>query len=118
MRTSSHSIRVMLAALGLFFVIAAFADSPDQSSAGRPNSVLGEKLDSGLGALTAPDVRDDPAAGRLVRIPGEKLDSGLGELTGPNSRRDPAAGSLVSVPGEKLDSGLGDLPQRMKLGSR
>lgn len=48
------------------------------------------------------------AGDRLNIVPGEKLDSGLGELTArPVARKEPPVEGN-RVPGEKLDSGLGD----------
>jgi hypothetical protein len=68
----------------------------------HPNYVAGEKVDSGLGQLTAADIA--PYMG--VNVAGEKIDSGLGELTAADIApyMDPN-----HVAGEKIDSGLGDI---------
>jgi hypothetical protein len=80
-----------------------------------PNSVPGEKLDSGLGDLsssyTAAEFQQS-AVTRSHAVPGEKLDSGLGDLSPSYTAAEfqqPAVTRSHAVPGEKLDSGLGDL---------
>ena len=63
--------------------------------------VLGESLDSGLGALGY----NYTAAEFNPAVPGESLDNGLGEL----SPKYTAAEFNPVVAGESLDSGLGEL---------
>jgi hypothetical protein len=97
--------------------IAAILFCPAAFSAG-PNSIPGEKLDSGLGDLSpsytaAEFQRSAVPAGYAV--PGEKLDSGLGDLspsyTAAEFQRTESQPTLAGhrVLGEKLDSGLGEL---------
>ena len=90
------SVAVML------FAPAAFAQGVVNGSANSYH-VIGEKLDSGLGTLTATDLR---VYMRTSHVAGEKLDSGLGELTAADVAvyADP-----YHVAGEKRDSGLGEL---------
>jgi hypothetical protein len=87
------------------------------ASAAVGQGVVGEKLDSGLGNLTAADIR---AYMSPYRVAGEKLDSGLGDLVAvrraeeapksvPTAHSAIAANNPFHVPGEKLDSGLGEL---------
>jgi hypothetical protein len=98
----------------------------------NPYHVAGEKLDSGLGSLTAADIRPYM---RSNQVAGEKVDSGLGELSAadlapymnPNhvagEKIDSGLGQLTAadvapymnpnhVAGEKIDSGLGEITAR------
>lgn len=76
----------------------------------NPYHVAGEKLDSGLGTLTAADVRPYM---RPNQVAGEKVDSGLGELTAA----DLAPYMPNHVAGEKIDSGLGEITARRSNGA-
>jgi hypothetical protein len=80
------------------------------ASAAIGQGVVGEKLDSGLGNLTAADIR---AYMNPYHVAGEKLDSGLGDWvaakTVPTAHSAIAADNPFHVPGEKMDSGLGEL---------
>jgi len=100
MRSSVRSravfVRLSLAAVATFASNAVLADPTD--IAGRLNPVVGEKLDSGLGSLSA---RSDRAA---------ELASGAPSVT--------VAGRRNPVVGEKLDSGLGEISSRAQFDVR
>ena len=74
------------------------------------NSVLGEKLDSGLGQLSASYTGAEFMKQTESHVLGEKLDSGLGQLpasyTGAEFMVAQAGDRVI---GESLDSGLGQL---------
>jgi hypothetical protein len=91
---STGKVLTFASMVALFLAPASFA--------GQVVSVAGEKLDSGLGALSP-----NYTASEFQRVVvGEKLDSGLGDL--PSNYA--AAEFQRTVVGQKLDSGLGDLP--------
>jgi len=71
------------------------------------NSVLGEKLDSGLGQLSASYTGAEFMKGEY-RVLGESLDSGLGQLSASYTGAEFMKGEY-RVAGESLDSGLGEL---------
>ena len=84
----------------------------------EPNSVAGEKLDSGLGGLSPSYAATEfqrSAVPAGYRVRGEKLDSGLGDLPSDYTAAEfRLTGIQVQttdyhVVGEKLDSGLGKL---------
>lgn len=93
-------LKSMVLMAAIFFVPSALACD---------EQVLGESLDSGLGALgpnyTAQEFRP---------VFGESLDSGLGGLGPKYTAQEfmPAAMHAMRVPGEKLDSGLGELTRK------
>jgi hypothetical protein len=103
-----------------FASIAAILFCPAVFSAG-PNSIPGEKLDSGLGDLpsgyTAAEFQRAETQPNVLgyHVLGEKLDSGLGDLppsyTAAEFQRAQFQLKLTGyhVLGEKLDSGLGEL---------
>jgi len=73
------------------------------------DSVLGEKLDSGLGQLSAGYTGAEFMKGES-RVLGESLDSGLGQLSASYTGAEfMVASAEYRVLGEKLDSGLGEL---------
>lgn len=112
--------RTMIATLALLsFPFCCRAEPPRANTA---VTVVGQKVDSGLGDLphyrywTTLPARS-ASGGAAVRIVGEKLDSGLGALSGSLAMSNYAAATQLAsssdrvtrVHGEKLDSGLGEL---------
>lgn len=111
--------RTIIATLALLsFPFCCGAEPPRAST---PATVIGEKVDSGLGDLphyrfwtTSPR---RPAGGVVaVRIVGEKLDSGLGALSESSAQsmyvtttQLASSDRAIRVHGEKLDNGLGEL---------
>ena len=80
------------------------------AAAAADERILGESLDSGLGALPATyDAQEYMPAG-WVR--GESMDSGLGELPATYTAAQYMPAGWVR--GEKMDSGLGELPSDYK----
>jgi hypothetical protein len=74
-------------------------------AAAADNRVLGESLDSGLGALSATYTAAEYNTAGWVR--GESMDSGLGELSATYSAAEYMYAGWVR--GESIDSGLGEL---------
>src|SRR5581483_1952936 len=72
----------------------------------NPYHVAGEKLDSGMGNISAAELA--PYMGSS-RVAGEKLDSGLGDLTAADIA---PYMNPNHVAGEKLDSRLGEIAER------
>jgi hypothetical protein len=91
-RLQMRKVLLIASVVGLAFAPASFGAS----------SVVGEKLDNGLGALPA----SYTAAEFQKVVLGESLDSGLGALPASYT----AAEFQKVVLGESLDSGLGALP--------
>jgi len=109
----------MIATLALLsFPFCCGAEPP---RANTPATVLGEKVDSGLGDLphyrywtTSP--KKSASGAVAVRVVGEKLDSGLGALPESSAQsiyvattQMASSDRAIRVHGEKLDSGLGEL---------
>lgn len=72
-------------------------------------SVLGEKLDSGLGDLPSDYAAAEFSKTVVARVAGEKLDSGLGDLSSDYTGAEFSKADGYHVAGEKLDSGLGEI---------
>ena len=81
-------------------LVVALAFSPSASA----DSVVGEKLDSGLGTMIYGESLD---SGLGTMIYGESLDSGLGDLPATYAAAEYMPAGWVL--GAKLDSGLGEL---------
>ena len=102
---------------GLLAVSMAAALYAPAVFAGESGRVVGEKLDSGLGALPSDYTGAEFRKSTGYRVLGEKLDSGLGELSSDYTGRLLLSAEGVAVPmpsdhhvlGEKLDSGLSTL---------
>jgi hypothetical protein len=90
--------KIMKTTKSMILVAAIFLVPSAQACEER---VLGESLDSGLGALAS-----NYTAQEFRPVLGESLDSGLGEL-GPKYTAQEFV--PVRVVGESLDSGLGEL---------
>ena len=83
-------------------ILAALLVAASSSALACEEQVLGESLDSGLGALGS----NYTAQEFVPVVLGESQDSGLGEL-GPKYTA--AEFVFKPVPGESLDSGLGQI---------
>jgi hypothetical protein len=101
---SKGKILALISVVGLIVSPAAFSFGSTAGANGDSFCVLGEKLDSGLGDLSASYTA---AEFQGMRVAGESLDSGLGDLSPSYTA---AEFERVHVAGESLDSGLGDLP--------